>query len=72
MKPYDTRGRDRPELPQTQISQAMIEAGVSSYLSWDHAEDDPKEIVKEIFAEMLVASSLFQRERPSSPESSSQ
>jgi len=34
------------------ITPKMIEAGIRSYLSWDHREDDPGQIVAEIFAEM--------------------
>lgn len=34
------------------VTPKMLEAGVRSYLSWNHHEDDPAQIVAEIFEEM--------------------
>ena len=48
---YGTADRDRSE-----ITQEMIDAGVRSYLDWDHLEDDPQEIVAEIFRVMAASS----------------
>lgn len=40
---------------QIEVTPEMIETGVKAYLSWDHLEDDPAEIVREIFCEMRRA-----------------
>ena len=38
------------------ITEEMVEAGIRSYLSWDHQEDLPDEIVTEIFRVMAALS----------------
>lgn len=41
------------QITSVQITSKMIEAGVNSYLSWDHQEDFPEEIVAEIYLAMV-------------------
>ncbi len=40
------------ESPKVEVTPAMIDAGIRSYLSWDHLEDSPGEIVAEIYSAM--------------------
>jgi len=43
------------EMKSIEVTEEMIRAGTQSYLSWDHREDDPREIVSEIFQVMRDA-----------------
>ncbi len=43
---------EESSVEEIEITQGMVQAGVRSYLSWDHQEDDPREIVEEIFLAM--------------------